>query len=132
MFKCLYRLSQDRDIGILKAAYPCILDLIGSIKNEKTKAVFYERVLTDGIMTGYQHAGQKIKFLPILLQPITVIYNEIGALGVQYLKAIIPILCDSISMISSNNKAIQEINRLAVESLITVIKKCWPRYYKIN
>lgn len=81
-------------------------------------------------MTGYQHAGQKIKFLPILLQPISTLYNVLGAVGVQYLKAIIPILCDSMAMISSNNKVIQGINQLAAESLITVIKKCWPRYYK--
>ncbi|KAI7890013.1 uncharacterized protein EV154DRAFT_564793 [Mucor mucedo] len=127
LFKCLYRLSQDRDIEILKLAYPCILDLIGSIKNERTRSGFYERVLTDGIMTGYQHAGQKIKFLPILLQPIATIYDAIGAIGVQYLKAIIPILCDSMSMISSNNEIIQGINQLAAESLVTVIKKCWPR-----
>ncbi|KAI8083430.1 hypothetical protein BDF21DRAFT_337688 [Thamnidium elegans] len=50
-----------------------------------------------------------------------------GSIGVQYLKAIIPMLCDSMSMIPSNNKAIQGINLAAAESLIVVIKKCWPR-----
>lgn len=131
MFKCLFRLSQDRDEELLKVAYPCILDLIASIKNDKTRYGLYERVLTDGIITGYQHAGQKIKFLPILLQPITILYNALGAIGVQYLKAIIPILCDSMAMISSNNKVIKEINQSAAESLITTMKKCWPRYYKL-
>lgn len=87
----------------------------------------FERVLTDGIITGYTHAGQKIKFLPILLQPISTLYDELGSIGVQYFKAIIPILCDSMAMISSSNEAIKKINQLAADSLSTVIKKCWPR-----
>jgi hypothetical protein len=84
--------------------------------------------LKDGVITGYTHAGQKIKFLPVLLQPITTLYIELGSIGVQYLKAVVPILCDAMSMISSNNKSIKQINQLAADSLVTVMKKCWPRY----
>lgn len=84
-------------------------------------------MLKDGVVSGYLYAGQKILFLPVLLQPVAILYTALGSIGTQYLKAIVPILCDSMSMISSNNKAIQEINQLAAESLIVVIKKCWPR-----
>jgi hypothetical protein len=123
----LLHLSQDRDVPLLEASYPCIMDLISSTKNDHARSNLYERVLKDGIITGYTHAGQKIKFLPILLLPISTLYNELGSIGVQYLKAIIPILCDGLAMISSDNTKIKEINRLAAESLVTVIKKCWPR-----
>lgn len=127
LFKCLSYLSQDRDVTLLKASYPCVMDLISSIKGEQKRSNLYERVLTDGIITGYMHAGQKIKFLPILLGPISKLHDELGSVSVQYLKAIIPILCDSMAMPSNNNKDIREINELAVDSLSTVIKQCWPR-----
>lgn len=127
MFSCLLRLSQDREEPLVKVAYPCILDLIASVKDQHKRSDLYERVLKDGIVTGYLYAGQKILFLPILLKPIVTVYNQLGSIGVQYLKAIIPMLCDSMVMISSNNKVIQGINLVAAESLIVVIKKCWPR-----
>lgn len=103
------------------------MDLIATTKNDRVRSDLYERVLRDGIMTGHTHAGQKIKFLPVLLQPISTLYNELGVIGAQYLKAIIPILCDAMAMISSTNQKIREINQLAAESLATVLKKCWPR-----
>ncbi|GAA5809097.1 hypothetical protein MFLAVUS_002500 [Mucor flavus] len=127
LFSCLLRLSQDREEPLVKVAYPCILDLIASVKDQHKRSDLYERVLKDGIVTGYLYAGQKILFLPILLKPIVTLYNQLGSIGVQYLKAIIPMLCDSMAMISSNNRVIQGINLAATESLIVVIKKCWPR-----
>lgn len=127
MFSCLLRLSQDREEPLVKVAYPCILDLIASVKDQRKRSDLYERILKDGIVTGYLYAGQKILFLPILLRPIVTLYNQLGSIGVQYLKAIIPMLCDSMAMISSDNKVIQGINLTAAESLIVVIKKCWPR-----
>lgn len=107
------------------------MDLISSIKGEQKRLNLFEQVLTDGIITGYMHAGQKIKFLPILLQPISKLHDELGSISVQYLKAIVPMLCDSMAMPSNSNKNITEINELAIDSLSTVMKRCWPRYSSI-
>jgi hypothetical protein len=105
------------------------LDLISTTKQEKARCDLYERVLKDGIITSFIYAGQKILFLPILLKPLLVLYEELGAIGIQYLKAIVPTVCDALAMISVNdNPKIREINQLAANVLITVIKKCWPRY----
>ncbi|KAF1796877.1 hypothetical protein FB192DRAFT_1452449 [Mucor lusitanicus] len=127
LFKCLSYLSEERDIPLLKAAYPCILDLIATKRQEQVRSSLYERVFKDGIMTGFSYAGQKIKFLPILLTHIPQLYMAMGSIGVQYLKALIPELCAALSMTSSNNPKIRDINRLAALSLMAVIKTCWPR-----
>ncbi|CEP11213.1 hypothetical protein [Parasitella parasitica] len=117
---------EDRDIPLLRATYPCILLLIATKKQEQARFNLFERVLKDGILTGFRYAGQKIKFLPILLKPIPTLYNELGSFGVQYLKALMPALCAAMSMTSSHNPIIKEINQLAATSLIAIIKKCWP------
>ncbi|KAK4511742.1 uncharacterized protein ATC70_007286 [Mucor velutinosus] len=127
LFKCLSYLSEERDIPLLKAAYPCILDLIATKRQDQVRSNLYERVFKDGIMAGFLYAGQKISFLPILLTHIPRLYNAMGAIGVQYLKALIPELCAALSMTLSNNPKIRDIHRLAALSLIAVIKTCWPR-----
>ncbi|KAL7312154.1 hypothetical protein PS15m_007952 [Mucor circinelloides] len=127
LFKCLSYLSEERDVPLLRATYPCILDLIATKKEDQIRSNLYERVFKDGILTGFSYAGQKIRFLPILLKHIPELYDEMGSVGVQYLKALIPALDAAMSMISSNNPKIKEINQLAALSLITVIKTCWPR-----
>ncbi|KAI7903912.1 uncharacterized protein BX663DRAFT_505671 [Cokeromyces recurvatus] len=127
LFKCTSYLSQDRDEPLLRVTYACLLDLLAKRKKDQKTTELYERVLKDGIVTGFIYAGEKIKFLPVLIKPISVLYEELGIIGVQYLKAIVPILCDSISMYSGHNPAIKEINLMAAQSLIIIIKKCWPR-----
>lgn len=111
----------------MRATYPCILELIATKKQDQVRLKLFERVLKEGVLTGFTYAGQKIKFLPILLKHISTLYDEIGSIGVQYLKALVPTLCIAMSMISSNNPTIKEINTLAAVSLTTVVKKCWPR-----
>ncbi|RCI04824.1 hypothetical protein CU098_012694 [Rhizopus stolonifer] len=129
LFKCLTYLSQERDIELLQATYPCILDLIAKVK--KNRIQLYERVLTEGVLTGFSYAGQKIKFLPILIVPIGTLYQALGILGVQYLKALVPVLTDALCMVSSHPK-LKQIHVLAAHALRVVIKTCWPRipYYK--
>lgn len=105
------------------------MDLIATTKRDKARCDLYERVLKDGIITSFIYAGQKITFLPILLKPISALYEELGAIGVQYLRAIVPTVCDSLAMIPVNNSPkIREINQLAANTLVAVIQKCWPRY----
>ncbi|KAL9559956.1 hypothetical protein MBANPS3_000176 [Mucor bainieri] len=125
--ECLSYLSEERDIPLLRAAYPCILDLIATKRQEQVRSNLYERVFKDGIITGFSYAGQKIKFLPILLTHMPTLYHAMGPIGVQYLKAVIPALCAALSMTSSNNPKIRDINQLAALSLIAVVKTCWPR-----
>lgn len=128
LFKCLTYISQERDVPLLKATYPCILDLIGSLKTDKrSKANLYERVLKEGVINGFIYAGQKFEFLPILLEPLPVLHQELGIISVQYLKAILPVVCEALAMTSSKNPVVKNINTLAANALITIIKKCWPR-----
>ncbi|KAI8374827.1 hypothetical protein BD560DRAFT_393347 [Blakeslea trispora] len=117
LFKCLTYLSDQPTL--LSVSYPCILDLID--KMDKREGL-YERVLREGVLTGFLYAGQKRKFLPILLAPIARIYQAIGILGVQYLKALIPTLCQTLTL--SKDKA---IHSLALDGLGAIMQACWPR-----
>ncbi|CAO3609595.1 unnamed protein product [Mucor fragilis] len=127
LFKCLSYLSEARDMPLLKAAYPCILDLIATKRQDQARCLLYERVFKEGILTGFSYAGQKITFLPILLKHIPQLYSAMGSIGVQYLKALIPELCTALSMTSSSNPTMRDINQLAALALTAVIKVCWPR-----
>ncbi|KAI8886217.1 hypothetical protein K501DRAFT_331343 [Backusella circina FSU 941] len=129
LFKCLNYVSEERDAALLQVAYKCIIDLIGLTNQpgSKGRSDLYERVLLDGVLLGFTYAGQKIAFMLILLPQIPILYNELGSVGVSYLKSIIPILCVSLAMTPGNNPKMEEMNRLAGEALGVVIKKCWPR-----
>lgn len=127
LFSCLSYLTQERDVPLLAATYPCLLDLIACTKKQgPSQCALYERVLIDGIATGLLHAGEKIQFLPILLEPIPALFDGLGVVGVQYLKMIIPPLCESVSRPASNPK-MKKISVLAANGLRTVMKVCWPR-----
>ncbi|KAG1293831.1 hypothetical protein G6F66_005749 [Rhizopus arrhizus] len=129
LFSCLSYLTQERDVPLLAATYPCLLDLIACTKKQgPSQCALYERVLIDGIATGLLHAGEKIQFLPILLEPIPALFDGLGVVGVQYLKMIIPPLCESVSRPASNPK-MKKISVLAANGLRTVMKVCWPRIY---
>ncbi|KAI8335674.1 hypothetical protein EDC96DRAFT_548171 [Choanephora cucurbitarum] len=123
LFKCLTYLSDDRDRPLLRSAYPCILELISKMeKDEQKRQALFERVLREGVLTGFLYAGQKIKFLPILMEPIATLYQEIGIVGVQYLKALIPTLCQTLNI--SGQKP---LHSLALQSLVAIMRTCWPR-----
>ncbi|CEI96995.1 hypothetical protein RMCBS344292_11138 [Rhizopus microsporus] len=116
------------DAPLVEATYPCIIDLIAYTKQGQSRCDLYERVMTEGILTGLLHAGEKIRFLPILLQPIPRLFEELGASSVQYLKGIIPSLCQSLSTVPYNDSLeMRRINKLAAHGLIAVIRECWPR-----
>ncbi|CAO3704003.1 unnamed protein product [Rhizopus stolonifer] len=128
LFHCLYYLSQERDLELLEVTYPCLLHLISNMKKGHTKYVFYERVLIDGIATGLLHAGRKIQTLLVLLKHIPVLFHGLGSVGVQYLKVVIPPLCESISIQSNNNNPdMKLLITIAVDGLVAVIQECWPR-----
>ncbi|KAI9282189.1 hypothetical protein BY458DRAFT_497454 [Sporodiniella umbellata] len=84
--------------------------------------------MTDGIATGLLHAGQKIRFLSVLLPQIPIIMNGLGLASVQYLKAVIPPLCDSMAM-QPTNTDMKSLSKTAADSLRVVIQVCWPRIF---
>ncbi|KAG1450285.1 hypothetical protein G6F56_008396 [Rhizopus delemar] len=98
------------------------------MKKGHAKSVLYERVLIDGIATGLLHAGRKIQTLLVLLKPIPILFHGLSSVGVQYLKVVIPPLCESISIQSNNNNPDMKILiTIAADGLLAVIQECWPR-----
>ncbi|KAF7724532.1 hypothetical protein EC973_000909 [Apophysomyces ossiformis] len=137
LFKCLNYLVTDEDLELVSSAYPCLMELISKTKKPHTKErlASFEKVLIDGVMKGLIYAAHKINCLSVLVQPIEQIYLELGSVGVRYLKTIVPALCQLLSISPSSfteNEHVIRHNALAVRTLNTVIKECWPRitYYK--
>jgi hypothetical protein len=88
LFKCLNYLTDARDLPLLQAAYPCLIDLIDKSKTtgSKERYVLYEKMLADGVVPGLTYAGNKSSFLLVLLEAIDKLTLELGTLLVRYLK----------------------------------------------
>ncbi|KAJ8663483.1 hypothetical protein O0I10_000725 [Lichtheimia ornata] len=123
LFHCLTYLSQENDVQLLNAAYPCLLDLIDKTKasGSKERVQLYERVMVNGVILGFQSAATKTRHLEALLRPVSRLYMELGPLGVYYLKPTIGAIAEALGM------SIYELNKIALESLQTVMHTCWPR-----
>ncbi|KAI9010338.1 hypothetical protein CLU79DRAFT_464451 [Phycomyces nitens] len=138
LFKCLKYLSDDRDLGLLEATYPCLIDLIVKTKKPESKErlLLFEKVLTHGVLLGNRHAGHKPAFLLVLLEPISILYKEIGLVGTRYLKEVTSILCHALSVLPNANGVqtdrLTRLNYLAAKTLGCVLKECWPRVSQYN
>ncbi|KAI9319067.1 hypothetical protein BX666DRAFT_1922879 [Dichotomocladium elegans] len=123
LFRCLNYLSQEQDIPLLDATYPCLLDLIDKTRMQGSKehAELYERVMVHGVILGFETSGAKVGHLQALLQPVKRLYNGLGPLGIRYLKATLPSICDALGLYS------QKTNMAALDALQGAIQVCWPR-----
>ncbi|KAI9492788.1 hypothetical protein BDB00DRAFT_826436 [Zychaea mexicana] len=123
LFKCLTYLSDDSHHPLLRAAYPCLMDLICKTKpaRSKERAQLFEKIMVNGILLGLKLGNYTVTLREILLEQLSRVYLELGVLGVQYLKVTIAALCDALTV-----PAVQ-LNRVALKSLQTLIHVCWPR-----
>ncbi|CAO3587316.1 unnamed protein product [Absidia cylindrospora] len=123
LFKCLTYLSEDRDLPLLKSAYACLMDLINKTKplESKERCILYEKMMMDGVVPGLTFAGNKPKFLLVLLEAIDGLTTELGVLLIRYLKVSLFGICNGLCSIDTN------INQVALISLEHVIQQTSPR-----
>ena len=75
---------------MLTAAYPALISLTlvrfpgGKYQAAKTKAL--DRILRNGVLKGYAHAGEHVRIGNFLVNEIVVLVKELGVDSVKHLK----------------------------------------------
>ncbi|RUS22960.1 hypothetical protein BC937DRAFT_94306 [Endogone sp. FLAS-F59071] len=132
---CLtYVNDPDLHIPLLRESFPCILELIHALypTGSEKYVTLYERVLVDGVLNGLKFAGDKLVFRQVLVEQVESVYEGLGAVGVRYLKYIIPMLCETletpflVSPITTRSGSLS-LQATAARTLGCVIAGCWPR-----
>ncbi|KAI9243334.1 hypothetical protein BDA99DRAFT_530624 [Phascolomyces articulosus] len=123
LFNCLTYISDESHLPLVKASYPCMMDLISKTKplGSQQRAKLYEKIIVDGIIMGLKLGRYTISLRQILFGQLSRIYAEMGVLGVQYLKVILAALMEALTVPSL------QLNKAALEALQTIIQICWPR-----
>ncbi|KAK8128712.1 hypothetical protein PG984_009820 [Apiospora sp. TS-2023a] len=129
---------EDESRRILSAAYPALFQLAGitaSSQSEEgstgTTALttaqrkLLDRIIRDGILTGYFHAKNHIQLTAVFCERLSYAVNGLGILSVKYLKDILPM----ISEIMTNPFGTKHTPSLlaAIQLLQAVLRCCWPR-----
>lgn len=83
-------------LQLLHAAYPALLALAHvrypkDGENRKQRNRFFGRILREGVLKGYVHAGEHAKIAEFLVLHIAVLVDEIGVSCVRYFKARTPV-----------------------------------------
>ncbi|KAI7862161.1 hypothetical protein BDF14DRAFT_1859375 [Spinellus fusiger] len=129
LFKSLAYVSDTEVLPTLVCAYTCLVDL-GSRLKDPDKQVFMEKILTEGVLVGAQYAGHRPAVLLILLTPLPAIYHAIGIAGVRYLKQVLSMVCQGLSVLHNAKSASESLlllNEKAAECLACLLEQCWPR-----
>lgn len=84
-------LTEEADsLRILGAAYPVLIQLalvrFPDDKKHAARIKALDRVLRNGIVKGYAHAGDHVKIAEVLVHQITRLVNEMGIEFVRHLK----------------------------------------------
>jgi hypothetical protein len=91
----------DESIELLRPAYNALfvladvrwmvegtLDTQTKVKNQQEQAKFYDRIMRQGILTGYAHAYEHLKIVELLIGEISGLVGKMGVHTVKHLKVI--------------------------------------------
>ena len=83
---------EEESLQLLGAAYPTLLALLDVRYPEggrdcKQRTTFLDRVLRQGVLKGYVHAGEHVRIAELLVLQIAVLVNMMGISSVKHLKA---------------------------------------------
>ena len=87
--------EEAESLQMLKAAYPALISLalvrFPGEQNQAAKFKALDRILRNGILKGYAHAGEYVKIAELLVKEMTVLVNELGVESVKHLKVYQPL-----------------------------------------
>ena len=82
--------EEPESLQILKAAYPALNSLtfarFPGIKHQAARIKMLDRILRNGILKGYAHAGEHVRIAELLVNEMTALVNELGVESVIHLK----------------------------------------------
>lgn len=93
--------------------------------NYKPKRVLLDKIMRDGILTGYAHCREFIRVAVVLVDQMGSIVEEMGIWAVKHLKHILPLLSDILA--EPMGMACPALLVAATKTQAIVLKTCWPR-----
>ncbi|KAJ3039946.1 hypothetical protein HDV00_011612 [Rhizophlyctis rosea] len=111
---------------LLRLALLTIIDLVPVIEVRESEAYYarMERILEDYVLRQLSLAmGDKVEVLRILLKGVGRVMGCLGIVGVKYLKPTLGSACDILEM----HQGDVETQGVAAETVVAVIRTCWPR-----
>ncbi|CAM1511089.1 Fc.00g086020.m01.CDS01 [Cosmosporella sp. VM-42] len=118
---------EDESIQLLVPAYEVLIKLAEARQGlqDLHRRRLLNKLLRDGVFTGYHHASQHASISRILMQFTAKIINCMGIYSVQHLQNLLSML--SSTMTDPFALAHPPAVLAAAQALNTVIANCWPR-----
>ncbi|KAJ2905476.1 uncharacterized protein MKZ38_005352 [Zalerion maritima] len=122
----------DESVQLLKPAYSNLVVLSRKLYPEARysaeKGCYLDRVLRDGVFTGYDHSKEHVKVAEVLVNASMEIVEEMGIYSIKHLK-ILQYLFNMYSPILDDPFSTSHPSSLiaATKAVQIVLRNCWPR-----
>ena len=118
---------EPESVALLQSAYKALLQLAKGCweHGDPKRQELLDKVLRDGILTGYDHASQYSGVVEVLMHNLGEVLNNLGLLSVKHLTSCLAL----ISSVMTDPFMTTRANAIiaAMTALRAVISNCWPR-----
>lgn len=118
---------EAESVPLLQSAYTALVKLAVECwgPNSARRQQFLDKVLRDGIITGYDHASQYSGVVEVLMHNLGEVLNALGILSIKHLTPALTL----ISSVMRDPFMITQTHTVLAgsEALKAVIVNCWPR-----
>ncbi|KAL1841849.1 hypothetical protein VTJ49DRAFT_6526 [Mycothermus thermophilus] len=114
---------EDESLELLPPAYGVLRVLAG--KQQPPDGVLLDKVLREGVFSGYFHAKEHVRIVEVLCREAGVVVGDLGVRAVKHLKDLIPML--SSIMTDPFAPAAPATLLATIKALQAVLANCWPR-----
>ncbi|KAK4199679.1 mitochondrial CCA tRNA nucleotidyltransferase [Triangularia verruculosa] len=117
---------EDESLQLLKPAYEALLVLAGKQPTTgNAKNAMLDKLIREGIFTGYFHAKSHVKIVELLCRETVEILGAMGVGGVKHLKDLIPMISAILTDPFASAAPLTLLS--AIQALQAVLRNCWPR-----
>ncbi|RDA91055.1 hypothetical protein CP533_6295 [Ophiocordyceps camponoti-saundersi (nom. inval.)] len=118
--------KEHESANLLSEAYRVLLQLADAGQGVDQKRRSLDRIVRDGILTGYRHAPDSSVVVEILMRTLAATVSELGIHAVKHLQNV---LCVIESVIMNTPAFLHPpVAEAAVDVINTVLVCCWPRF----
>ncbi|KAK3182059.1 hypothetical protein K4F52_006624 [Lecanicillium sp. MT-2017a] len=118
---------EEESVQLLRAAYKVLLSLalIDSDVDAKKRLALLDKVLREGVLTGYFHAAQHIHIVQVIFESAADVIDGLQIAAVKHLQKLLNLF--SSVMTDAFALAYPPAVLAAAKALNTTILNCWPR-----
>ncbi|KAK0735681.1 hypothetical protein B0T21DRAFT_190623 [Apiosordaria backusii] len=122
---------EDESLQLLEPAYKALLILAGKQPSTGKDGTgnprnnMLDRLIREGVFTGYFHAKNHVRIVELLCQETVEILEAMGVHAVKHLKDLIPMI--STILTDPFASAAPQTLLSAIKALQAILRNCWPR-----